>query len=299
MDEWLRGFVFKKRKLGGVSFSFLDVLLALCITGTGIMLRIAVVHYTVTDALKIGAMVLDFFLAVLGGALVYSYTGGRNRAFLTYSILAIYPTAVANSALWGRNSVLYVWFLILGLYLYVKQHKWPALFSTLLGLILAGSRMRISTQSLSLGWPNFYEIVGKGMFVELYNQAAVLCLLGFLLTMFYWLVKKQAAVTKDLALSLFLFLAILIPYFAPSMPAWAGYTADVAALLYAMRRPGKFYIPMLHLIVSYSAYANVINGETKLPMAFYSVILLVLLADVGAGMFREVSEEKITGGDKK
>ena len=47
---------------------------------------------------------------------------------------------------------------------------------------------------------------------------------------------------------------------------------------------------MLHLIVSYSAYANGLNGETKLPMALYAVILLVLLLDTGAGICREIEK---------
>jgi len=84
----------------------------------------------------------------------------------------------------------------------------------------------------------------------------------------------------------------LVPFFAPSMPAWAGYTADIAALLYAMCWVKKFYIPMLHLIVSYCAYANVLNGESKLPMVVYAVILLLLLADVGIGIYRTVQVQK-------
>ena len=84
-----------------------------------------------------------------------------------------------------------------------------------------------------------------------------------------------------------LFLAVLIPYFAPYMPAWAGYTADIAALLYFMRRKERFYLPMLHLIVSYSAYAYDINGETKLPMVVFSVILLGILVNVGVDLYRE------------
>ena len=75
-------------------------------------------------------------------------------------------------------------------------------------------------------------------------------------------------------------------YFAPYMPAWAGYTADVAALIYFMRWPKRFYLPMLHLIVSYSAYACAINGETKLPMVAFSVLLLAMLTIVGVDIYQ-------------
>ena len=76
------------------------------------------------------------------------------------------------------------------------------------------------------------------------------------------------------------------------MPAWAGYTADIAALLYFMRRKERFYLPMLHLIVSYSAYAYAMNGETKLPMVLYSVILLGILVNVGVDLYREALGQK-------
>ena len=47
---------------------------------------------------------LEFALAILCGAIVHSYTGNRLRAFLTYAILVIYPTVVANGRLKLPNS---------------------------------------------------------------------------------------------------------------------------------------------------------------------------------------------------
>lgn len=291
MDELLRDLIIKKWKLGGMEFSFLDVLLAACITGTGMMLRLAVIGYTKTDIWKLRAILADFLLALLCAGIVYCYTEHRNKAFLTYSILVIYPTMIANSALWGKNSVEYVLFLFLGLYCCGKGKRLPSLLFAAVGVFMAVSKFELSGKSLNLGWPNFYEIIGKKMFVELYNQVSVLCLLGILFTLLYIMVKLRVTVTKDLALCLFLFLALLIPYLAPSMPAWAGLTADVAALVYCMRWPKKFYVPMLHLIVSYSAYAYVINGETKLPMVLYAVILLALLLDTGVKLYGEIIAE--------
>lgn len=290
MDEWLRNLIVKKWKIKNLEFSFLDALLAVCITGTGAMLRLAVIEYTGITSQKLIGVMMDVFTAAVCSALVYDYTGSRNRTLLTYGVLMIYPTMAANSALMGENSSYYVFFLFLGLYCLERGEKWRGIIGMAAGAVLGAARLELSREVLNLGWPNLYEIIGKKMFVELYNQVSFLCLLGVLFTMVYILVKRKTVITKDLALQLFVFLAILIPYLAPSMPAWAGLTADVAALVYCMRWPKKFYVPMLHLIVSYSAYANGLNGESKLPMALYAVILLLLLLDTGAGICREIEK---------
>lgn len=294
MDEFLQRLIVKNWKIGKLTFTFLDVLLAVCITGTGIMLRLAVVEYTMTDSQKLGAMIIDFILAFYCGEIVYEYTRHRNKAFLTYAILVIYPTMIANSALWGKNSVYSVFFFFVGLYYFAlhdkERKKWLGLLAAAVGAARALAVFRLSSESMNLGWPNFYEIIGKEAFVELFNQVSVLCLFGIFFTMLYVFVKRRIEITKDMALRLFLFLAILIPYLAPSMPAWAGLTADIGALVYCMRRPKKFYVPILHLIVSYSAYAYALNGETKLPMVLYAVILLALLVDTGVGIFREAAK---------
>ena len=295
MDDFLRDFIVKKWKIGRFTFTFLDALLAVCITGTGIFLRLPVINHTVTGPEKIGAVVLDYVLALLCAAIVYRCTAGRNRAFLTYAILAIYPTVAANAALWNVNAVYYVILFFVGFYLYTRGYRALGGFSVLAGVGIALYRLYrwqlvLSVAypvSLTRGWPNFYEIIGKTAFVDLLDKVFLLCLAGLLLTLAYCFARKRVRLTQDLALQLFLFLAVLIPYFAPYMPAWAGYTADIAALLYFMRRKERFYLPMLHLIVSYSAYAYAMNGETKLPMVLYSVILLGILVNVGVDLYRE------------
>lgn len=297
MDDFLREFISKKWKIGNLTFTFLDALLAVCITGTGVFLRLPVINYTVTGPEKIGAIVLEYLLAVLCGAVVHRCTGSRNRAFLTYAILVIYPTVAANGALWNVNAVYYVILFFVGLYLYLRGYRVFSGLSILAGIGIALYRMwrtRLALSvaypvSLTFGWPDFFEIIPKDTFVDLYDKVFVLLLAGLLLTMAYCFAKKKVQMTEELTLQLFLFLAVLIPYFAPYMPAWAGYTADIASLLYFMKRKERFYIPMLHLIVSYSAYAYAMNGVTKLPMVLYSVILLGILIQVGVDLYKEVN----------
>ena len=297
MDDFLRDFIVKKWKIGSFTFTFLDALLAVCITGTGIFLRLPIMTDYYDEKLR--AIPLEYVLAVVCAAIVYRCTKSGSRAFLTYAILVIYPTIAAIGAIWNVNAVYYVILFFAGFYLYIRGFRVLGWISGLAGTAIALYRiwqwqMALSVAypvSLSRGWPNFYEIIGKTAFVDLFDKVSLLVLAGLILTMLYCFYRKKIRITTDIALQLFLFLAVLIPYFAPYMPAWAGYTADIAALLYFMRRKDRFYLPMLHLIVSYSAYAYMTNGETKLPMVVFSVILLGILVNVGVDLYREAAAQ--------
>ena len=291
MDDFLRDFIVKKWKIGRFTFTFLDALLAVCITGTGIFLRLPIMTDNYDEKLR--AIPLEYVLAVVCAAIVYRCTKSGSRAFLTYAILVIYPTIAANGALRNISSVYDAVFIFVGFYLCLTGSRVLRAIGTvsiLLGvlpLLFYNGWMLPFNAALSYGWPNFYEIIGKTAFIDLFDKVFLLFLAGLLLTMLYCFAKKKIRITTDIALQLFLFLAVLIPYFAPYMSTWDGYTADIAALLYFMRRKDRFYLPMLHLIVSYSAYAYMTNGETKLPMALYSVILLGILVNVGVDLYRE------------
>ena len=291
MDDFLRDFIVKKWKIGSFTFTFLDALLAVCITGTGIFLRLPIMTDYYDEKLR--AIPLEYVLAVVCAAIVYRCTKSGSRAFLTYAILVIYPTIAANGALRNISSVYDAIFIFMGFYLCLAGSRVLRAIGTvsiLLGvlpLLFYNGWMLPFNVALSYGWPNFYEIIGKTAFIDLFDKVFLLFLAGLLLTMLYCFAKKKIRITTDIALQLFLFLAVLIPYFAPYMSTWDGYTADIAALLYFMRRKDRFYLPMLHLIVSYSAYAYMTNGETKLPMVLYSVILLGILVNVGVDLYRE------------
>ena len=291
MDDFLRDFIVKKWKIGSFTFTFLDALLAVCITGTGIFLRLPIMTDYYDEKLR--AIPLEYVLAVVCAAIVYRCTKSGSRAFLTYAILVIYPTIAANGALRNISSVYDAVFIFVGFYLCLTGSRVLRAIGTvsiLLGvlpLLFYNGWMLPFNAALSYGWPNFYEIIGKTAFIDLFDKVFLLFLAGLLLTMLYCFAKKKIRITTDIALQLFLFLAVLIPYFAPYMSTWDGYTADIAALLYFMRRKDRFYLPMLHLIVSYSAYAYMTNGETKLPMVLYSVILLGILVNVGVDLYRE------------
>lgn len=294
MDEFVRNLLYKKIRLGSLCFSVLDLLLAVCITGTGVLLREAVIDYTPVNAMKLVAVALDYCMALLGTAFVFGRTGSRNRAFLTYALMVIWPTFAANSALWGKNGSCVGILLILGLYLFdhhMKKLAVPAFLGSAVVAVL-GFQKPAAGDLLTLGWPNIFELTGKFMFVELYDKVAILFLAGILLCAAYCMKERGLKISAEGLVPLLLFLAIFLPYFAPYMPGWAGYGADVLALLFAILVPKKFYVAFAHVVVSYSAYAFVLNGESKLPMVLYSVVLFGLMLDVGVYAYRLMEKKR-------
>lgn len=294
MDEFVRNLIYKKFHLGRLTVSVLDLMLAICITGAGILLRESVWDYMPVTSFKVGAMVLDFVMALLGVAFIWGRTGSRNRAFLTYALMVIWPVFAANSALWGKNGSFVGVLLLVGLLLYDRDYKKLSILALLASLVVGilGLQTPAAGDLLTLGWPNVFELTGKFMFVELYDKVSLLFIAGILLCGIYCMKEKGLQADKETLLPLLLFLWIFLPYFAPYMPAWAGYGADVLAVLFAVLVPKKFYVAFLHVIVSYSAYAFVLNGETKLPMVLYSVILFGLLLDLGAYVYGQMTKKR-------
>lgn len=293
MDVFLRNFIDKRIRLGKGTVSVLELLLSVCITGTGIFLRRAVAGVTPVDAFKVLTMALDFVMAVLGAVFVWGRTKSRNRTLLTYALMVIWPIFVANSALWGKRGAFCGALLALALYAYDRGMRYVGFAAVLGSLGLAALELPGAGAGdlLTLGWPNIFELTGKTMFVALYAKVSPLFILAILLCIGYCMKKRKLRLNRKAFLPFLLFFALFLPYFAPFMPAWAGYAADVLALLLAVLEPRKFYAAFLHLMVSYSAYAFALNGESKLPMVLYSVILLGLLLDVGAYVYRLLMDE--------
>ncbi len=293
MDNFLRSFIYRRIPLGKNGISVLELLLGVCITGVGAMLRKSVVEYTPVDVFKLLTMGLDFVMAVFGALFVWGRTKSRNRTILTYALMVIWPAFVANSALWGKRGAFCGVLLVLALYTYDRNMKFVSAAAVLGGACLAAMELPGSGtgEFLTLGWPNVFELTGKFMFVDMYEKVSRLFVTGILLCVVYCMKKKGLRLNRKSYLPFLLFLALFLPYFLPFMPGWAGYGADVLAVLLAVLEPKKFYVAFLHLMVSYSSYAFVLNGESKLPMPLYSVILLGLMLDVGAYTYGLITEE--------
>ena len=87
-----------------------------------------------------------------------------------------------------------------------------------------------------------------------------------------------------------LFFAILTPYFLPHMHERYGCVADILAVIYAMMNIKRFYIPLVHILMSFNSYmAYLSHLENQEPSIYYGVwafVELGLLVIVGLDMWR-------------
>lgn len=100
LDELLRALLFREMRIGKLRFDFLEGLLAVCITGVGYLLRTpfetGLPHWPY--------LLAEWYLGIAAAVLVFRYTKSRRRAFITYAILMILPTSVAEGTLLRGNA---------------------------------------------------------------------------------------------------------------------------------------------------------------------------------------------------
>lgn len=124
IDDLLRGLLFQKIQIGRWQFTFLEGLLAVCITGVGYLLRTPFE----TGLPHWAYLLAEWYLAVAAAVLVWRYTANRKKALGTYGILIILPVIIAEGTiLRGDACVGCVWFLSALLFLgkgEKEEHPW-------------------------------------------------------------------------------------------------------------------------------------------------------------------------------
>lgn len=101
VDNFLRELLFRKFRIAGMTFDFLEALLAVCITGVGLVLRTSFPDSGMPHPLYLLA---EWYLAVAGAVLVHQITGNGRKSLLTYSVLLILPTVIADGTILRNNA---------------------------------------------------------------------------------------------------------------------------------------------------------------------------------------------------
>ena len=126
--------------------------------------------------------------------------------------------------------------------------------------------------SLSIKWPNIYQIIGNQFFLLEYASAGTWLILGILMIILYAMAQKRYRITKEFIVQMALFFAILTPWFLPHMHERYGCVADILAIIYAMMNTKKFYFPVVQILVSFNSYMAYLShlGSDE-PTIYYGV----------------------------
>lgn len=147
--------------------------------------------------------------------------------------------------------------------------------------------------SLSIKWPNIYQIIGNQHFLLEYASAGTWLILGILMCILFAMAQKRYRITKEFIVQMALFFAILTPYFLPHMHERYGCVADMLAIIYAMMNIRRFYLPLIQILVSFNSYmaylSHLGSNEPSIYYGVWAFVELGLLIVVGLDMWKYMS----------
>lgn len=229
VDCFLRELLFRKFHIAGITFDFLEALLAVCITGTGFLLRTSFPDSGMANGF---CLLAEWMLAVSGAVLVTQITGNGRKGILTYGIFLILPVMVADGTILGGQACVGA-LLCMSALLFLKQDS-HLLFSIAMAAVMLlhvryigflpvcilfcqmGRLRKQETAVLTAAgvlrfcvsyrawfqagytlttfhWPNIYEIVGReamqGQLIDPLSSVGFFLTLG-LLIMGVWILAQ-------------------------------------------------------------------------------------------------------------
>lgn len=147
--------------------------------------------------------------------------------------------------------------------------------------------------SLSIKWPNIYQIIGNQHFLLEYASAGTWLILGILMCILFAMAQKRYRIAKEFIVQMALFFAILTPYFLPHMHERYGCVADMLAIIYAMMNIRRFYLPLIQILVSFNSYmaylSHLGSNEPSIYYGVWAFVELGLLIIVGLDMWKYMS----------
>lgn len=300
LDQFLRDLIHGEFSVGKKTFAFLDILLAVCITGVGVLIRSAIFGISGNPELEGGSQMLffcflDFAMALLIGFFVWETTENRMKTVVAYSLTVIWPAIAGNSALNGGHEVEYAVTLLLCLVLVAMKKKYNQMTFWLITLLSCIAQVACSEgtgEKLTIFWPNIYTLFSETGFVTEYGVTGKLLVVGILLIIFYYISKKKITVTPKLLVASGLFVTLFISAFFPFMNYRSGLLANVFGILMFIQNKKKFYVPMAMCIISYVSYGFYYNGTIGIFFWIYALGLVVLMLDAGVYFYQQLGAGK-------
>ena len=120
--------------------------------------------------------------------------------------------------------------------------------------------------SLSIKFPNIYQIIGNNFFLDEYVKAGMLLILGILMLVMCYMAYQKVRITKEFVILLVVFFGMLTTYFIPHMHERYLYLTDAFLLIYTLIRVRRFPLFVTASFLTVVGYlhdpANVLEGGT-------------------------------------
>jgi hypothetical protein len=198
--------------------------------------------------------------------------------------LFIFPFLVI---LWVRRKVDLKHFLTIPvMYLVGILPAWIAgrPFMELLGIYaFQGSKDR---WSLSIKFPNIYQIIGNNFFLDEYVSAGMYLILGILMLVMFYMAYQKVRVTKEYVILMIVFFGMLTTYFLPHMHERYLYLTDAFLLIYVLIRVQRFPWFVMASFLTVVGYGQYLTKQT--PTVAYGVLAflqLLLLVRIGLDLY--------------
>jgi len=146
--------------------------------------------------------------------------------------------------------------------------------------------------SLSLKWSNIYQILGPTFFIQEYESAGIWLILGILMLLLFYMAYRKYRLTKEFILLMGFFFAMVTAYFLPHMHERYGFLADIFAILYAFTTIKRFYYPLIHIMLSFSAYMEYLSKTFAGPIPYYALVELCLIILAGRDIYYYITSEE-------
>ena len=245
-------------------------------------------------AFKAFCCMLDFVGAGLIGNMVTDCTGSKKRGMLAYGVFLFLPTVILNAAVWSQCDIIYTLLILECVNCLMKNKKWAGMwfygifpawlagrpFMELLGIYaFQGGKDR---WSLSIKFPNIYQIIGNNFFLDEYVKAGMLLILGILMLVMCYMAYQKVRISKEFVILLVVFFGMLTTYFIPHMHERYLYLTDAFLLIYTLIRVRRFPLFVTASFLTVVGYGQYLTKQAALvsygALAFIQLALLVLIS---------------------
>ncbi|PXV90151.1 uncharacterized protein DUF2029 [Lachnotalea glycerini] len=231
-------------------------------------------------------------------SILFLFKNKPNLALICYGIafafklqtLFIFPLFII---LWAKNKLKLKHFLwIVVMYFVAILPAWLAgrpLIELINIYVEQGTQ---DAYSLSLKWSNIYQLYGSTFFIQEYEKAGIWLILGILMLIMFFMAYRKYELNKELILLVGFFFAMLTAYFLPHMHERYGFLADIFAILYAFTTIKRFYYPLVHIMLSFSAYMEYLSKTFAGPIPYYALVELALIVLAGLEIYSYITGER-------